>query len=89
MSKYFVMLFPLVFPLTASAASLEGTLSSLVTSFVSRILPILALGYLGKNIFGHIQNDPNAKNETPRVVIACACLLAINAVWAYIRDNVR
>ena len=78
-----------VFPLIANAASLEGTLTSLVSSFVSRILPILALGYLGKNIFGHIQNDPNAKNETPRVVIACAMLLAINGVWSYIQGNIR
>ena len=77
------------FPLIAEASSLEGTLSSLVTSFVSRILPILALGYLAKTIFAHIQGDPNARNDTPRVVIACACLLAINAVWAYIKDNIR
>lgn len=79
----------LLFPALADAASLEGTLSSLVSSFVSRLLPILALGYLGKNIFGHIQNDPNAKVETPRVVIACAMLLAINAVWSYIQGNIR
>ena len=79
----------ILFPAIANAASLEGTLSSLVSSFVSRILPILALGYLGKNIFGHIQNDPNAKVETPRVVIACAMLLAINAVWSYIQGNIR
>jgi len=78
-----------LFPFMANAASLEGTLTSLVSSFVSRILPILALGYLGKNIFGHIQNDPNAKNETPRVVIACAMLLAINGVWSYIQGNIR
>ena len=76
-------------PSIACAASLEGTLSSLVSSFVSKLLPILALGYLGKNIFGHIQNDPNAKVETPRVVIACAMLLAINAVWSYIQGNIR
>lgn len=78
-----------LFPAVANAASLEGTLSSLVSSFVSRILPILAMGYLGKNIFGHIQNDPNAKIETPRVVIACAMLLAINGVWSYIQSNIR
>jgi hypothetical protein len=78
-----------LFPFMANAASLEGTLSSLVSSFLSRILPILALGYLGKNIFGHIQNDPNAKNETPRVVIACAMLLAINGVWSFIQSNIR
>jgi hypothetical protein len=85
----FLSLGVVLFPAIANAASLEGTLSSLVSSFVSRILPILALGYLGKNIFGHIQNDPNAKVETPRVVIACAMLLAINAVWSYIQGNIR
>jgi hypothetical protein len=89
LSIKFVSAGGVIFPALANAASLEGTLTSLVTSFVGRLLPILALGYLAKNIFGHVQSDPNAKNDTPRIVIACACLLAINAVWAYIRDNVR
>lgn len=76
-------------PSQAFAASLEGTLQNLVTAFVGRILPILALGYLGKNIFGHIQGDPNAKHDTVRVVVAAACLIGINAVWAYINQQVR
>ena len=76
-------------PLTANAASLEGTLQNLVNAFVGRLLPIVALGYLGKNIFGHIQGDMNARTETVRVVIATACLIAINAVWSYINQQVR
>ena len=88
--KNVILYFGLVlFPSISNAATIEGTLSSLVNAFISRLLPILALGYLGKNIFGHIQNDPNAKIETPRVVIACAMLLAINAVWAFIQGNIR
>ncbi len=77
------------FPTFAHAASVEGTLTNLVNAFVGRLLPIVALGYLGKNIFGHIQADPMAKQETIRVVIASAMLLGVNAVWAYIRQQVR
>ncbi len=76
-------------PTSAFAASLEGTLQNLVNAFVGRILPIVALGYLGKNIFGHIQGDMNARTDTVRVVIATACLIAINAVWSYINQQVR
>jgi hypothetical protein len=73
----------------AWASDLEGTLQNLVNAFVGRLLPIVSLGYLGKNIFGHIQGDPNARNETIRVVIAIACLIAINGVWAYISQQAR
>ena len=76
-------------PALAFAGNLEGTLTNLVTALVAKILPILALGYLGKNLFSHIQGDPNAKHETIRVVIATACLLGINWVWSYISQQVR
>lgn len=89
MIRLSVVLLCLFYADVASAATLEGTLSNLVNAFVGRILPILALGYLGKNIFAHVQGDPNAKNETARVVIASALLLGINAVWSYIREQVR
>lgn len=79
----------LLVPQLAFAQSVEGTLQNLVNAFVGRILPILALGYLGKNIFSHIQGDPNAKNESFRVVIATALLIGINAVWQFIRQQVR
>jgi len=76
-------------PEFAHAADLEGTLRNLVTAVTSRILPTLALGYLAKNIFGHIQGDPNAKQETPKVVIAIACLLALSSVWSFIGQSIR
>ena len=79
----------LLLPTNAWAANFEGTLQNLVNAFVGRILPILAIGYLGKNIFGHIQGDPNARNETVRVVVAITCLIAINGVWSYINQQVR
>jgi hypothetical protein len=79
----------LLFPTLAFAGNLEGTLQNLVNALIARVLPILALGYLGRNIFAHIQGDPNAKNDTIRVVIAIACLIGINGVWSYIQQQVR
>ena len=73
----------------AYAGDLEQTLKNLVTGFTTRLLPILALGYLGKNIFAHVQGDPNAKNETVRVVIATACLIGLSGVWSFITSQVR
>ena len=78
-----------VAPTNALAADLEGTLRNLVSAFTGRILPILALGYLGKNIFSHIAGDPNAKAETARVVIAIACLLGLAGVWNFIASQAR
>lgn len=74
---------------SAQAADLEGTLRNLVTAFTGRILPVVAIGYLGKNIFAHIQGDPMAKEQTVRVVVAIACLIGISGVWSFITSQVR
>lgn len=79
----------LAIPEVAFAADLEQTMRNLVGAFTGRLLPILAMGYLGKNIFAHIQCDPNAKNETIRVVIAIACLIGLAGVWNYIGQQAR
>jgi hypothetical protein len=84
-----ILILHLCYTLDAEAADLEQTLRNLVTAFTSRILPILALGYLAKNIFAHIQGDPNAKNETVRVVVAIACLVGLAGVWSFITSQVR
>lgn len=76
-------------PALAWAADLEQTLRNLVSAFTGRILPVLALGYLAKNIFGHIQGDPNARQETVRVVVAIACLLGLAGVWNFISQQAR
>jgi len=89
MKRWSLAAFSFLFARLAFAASLEGTLTNLVNAFVARILPILALGYLGKNIFGHIQGDPNAKMETVRVVVSIALLIGINSVWSFITQQVR
>lgn len=73
----------------SQAASLEGSLNALVQGFIGKILPILALGYLGKNIFEHITADPNAGRNSVRVVVATVCLIGVNAVWTWIQDKVR
>lgn len=76
-------------PSLAQAEDLESTLKNLVNSIVGRILPVLALGYLGKNIFGHIQGDPNAKRDTAGIAVAIVALLCINGVWAWLRSQVK
>lgn len=78
-----------LFPVLSYGANFEATLESLVNSVVARILPILALGYVGKNIFAHVQGDPNAKKETAQVAIAVVALLGIQGVWAWLRSQVR
>lgn len=85
---YYVFLFWLT-PVIALAANFEASLDSLVSATVGRILPTIALGYVGKNIFGHIQGDPNAKRETASVAIAVVALLGINGVWAWLKSQVR
>jgi len=84
-----LLVWGLMFPAATQAADIEGTLRNLVTAFTGRILPIVAIGYLGKNIFAHIQGDPTAKEQTYRVVIAIACLIGISGVWSFITSQVR
>jgi hypothetical protein len=87
--RYSYVLWLGLFPLVCEAANFEATLESLVNSIVSRILPILSLGYVGKNIFSHVQGDPNAKRETAQVAVAVVALLGIQGVWAWLRSQVR
>ena len=86
---FFYLFLIISVPSSAFAADLEGTLRNLVTGFTGRILPVLAMGYLGKNIFSHIAGDPNAKNESVRLVIAIACLLGLSGVWNFISGAAR
>jgi len=87
--KWLAIVFIALIPNISMAASFESTLQSLVGSITGRILPILALGYVGKNIFSHVQGDPNAKKETAQVVVAVVALLGINGVWAWLQSQVR
>jgi hypothetical protein len=79
----------LLSPSVAHAASFEGSLQSLVGAVVGRIMPILSLGFVGKNIFSHIQNDPEAGRESVRVAVGVVMLLGVNGVWAWLQAHVR
>ncbi len=84
----FCLLF--VFSVPAYAyADFEGTLSNLVNAIIGRILPIFALGYVAKNIYGHIQNRPEATAESLRLAVAVVSLFGIRAVWAFLQAQVR
>ena len=81
--------FLLLQPQIANAASFEGTLQALVNGFVGKILPILAFGFVGKNIFDHIQGDPMSGKNSIRIGVAVVCLLGLNAIWGWLQDKVR
>ena len=76
-------------PRIAHAADLIATFRNIVTVFTGGLLPVLAAGYLGKNIFNHIAGDPNAKQESVRVVLAIACLLCLTGAWNLIASQIR
>ena len=88
-SRIQILILGIFYPAISQGANFEATLESLVNSVVSRLLPILALGYVGKNIFGHIQGDQNAKRETAQVAVAVVALLGIQGVWSWLRSQVR
>lgn len=86
----FILLYLVFFlPVTAQAANFESTLQSLVTSFVGRILPIVALGYVGKSVFSHVQGHPDARRESIQVALGVVALLGINGLWAWLKSQVR
>ena len=71
------------------AADFEQSLKNLVTSVTGRIFPIIALLFLSKNIMAHVSGDPNAKNDTFRVVVGIVCLLGLAGVWNFLAQQVR
>ncbi len=73
----------------AHAADFEGSLRSLVSAVVTRIMPLCALPFLAKAAFGYVQGDPMAVAQTPKVVVGVVALLGVNGVWAFLQSHVR
>jgi hypothetical protein len=73
----------------AFAASFEGSIQSLVNSVLTRILPMIALYYVGETALAYIQNKPDAKDKVGRVSVGTIALLGINGVWAWLQSHVR
>lgn len=73
----------------AHAADFEGSLRSLVSAVVTRIMPLCALPFLAKNAFGYVQGDPMAIAQTPKVIVGVVALLGVNGVWAFLQSHVR
>ena len=73
----------------AHAADFEGSLRSLVSAVVTRIMPICALPFLAKTAFGYVQGDPMAIAQTPKVVVGVVALLGVNGVWSFLQSHVR
>lgn len=73
----------------AHAADWEGSIQNLVNAFVGRILPTIALGYVAKNALAHIQNKPEARDESVRVALGVISLIGIKGVWSWLQSQVR
>ena len=74
---------------SAHAGDFEGSLRSLVSAVVTRIMPLCALPFLAKNAFGYVQGDPMAIAQTPKVVVGVVALLGVNGVWSFLQSHVR
>lgn len=84
----FVLLLSLL-PSDAFAASFEGSLQSLVTAVVGKIMPICALPFVARTAFGYIKGDPVAVQQSPMVAGGVVALLGINGLWAFLQSHVR
>ena len=77
------------FPVIAFAADFEATLTSLVTGVVGRILPIFALYACGETALAFAQDRPEAKDKAKTVAVGVVALLGINAVWAWLKGQIK
>ncbi|OFZ56274.1 MAG: hypothetical protein A2428_15545 [Bdellovibrionales bacterium RIFOXYC1_FULL_54_43] len=76
-------------PSLAYAADFEATLTSLVTAVLGRIMPIFALYHCGETALAFAQDKPEAKDKAKTVAIGVVALLGVNAVWAFLRAQLK
>ena len=76
-------------PNLAHASSFEGSLQSLISAVVGKIMPICALPFVAKAAFGLIQGDPTATQQAPRVALGVTALLGINGLWSFFQSHIR
>lgn len=73
----------------AQAASFEGSLRNLITSITTVILPTISVGYIAWNGFEYIRGNPDARNNTQRILIGVICLLGVNGVWSWLKAQIQ
>lgn len=76
-------------PELAFAASFEGSLQSLVSAVVTKIMPLCALPFVAKTALGWIRGDAQAVQQLPTVALGVIALLGINGVWAFLQSHIR
>jgi hypothetical protein len=86
---YSVLYLGLLLPSDVFASSFEGSLQSLVTAVVGKIMPICAMPYVAKTAFGYVKGDPIAVQQSPTVAVGVVALLGINGLWAFLQSHVR
>ncbi len=78
----------LVFP-TLAFADFQGSIQSLITSFLSGILPAFVMYEAGLAGFAYARKNPDAKEKAEATAIGALAVLGINGVWAYVKSHVR
>ena len=84
-----ISLLLIAFSSQVHAASFEGSLQSLVSAVVGKIMPICALPFVAKAAFGFVQGDPNSAQQAPRVALGVITLLGINGLWSFFQSHIR
>lgn len=79
----------LLAPEFAHAASFEGSLQSLVSAVVTKIMPMCALPFVAKTALGWVRGDAMAVQQLPTVALGVIALLGINGVWAFLQSHVH
>ena len=79
----------ILIPTSAFAVGFESSLQSLVNGVLGKIMPLIALYYVGEAAVSYIQSRPDAKDKVGRVAVGSIALLGVNGVWAWLQSHVR
>jgi hypothetical protein len=85
----FVLLLSMTVPTEAMAASFEGSLQSLVSAVMQKILPVMAMPFVAKTALGYVQGNPEAVRQTPTMILGVVSLLGINGLWSFLQSHIH
>lgn len=74
---------------TIARADLPGSIQSLVTGFISGILPACLMYEAAKSGLCVARKTPDARDRVEAVAIGTLLVLGINGVWAFLKGHVK